>query len=197
VRDITSGGHDQSVVTVIAPIWQTEAGHSLVPALDLDAQGGFQPLAGEQGGVAVEGLELKGLHDQPAGSYGVSRVTGEVRVDGQGARRIVEAQGKVVAPIALGLRELLVNSEVYEGQVIAVEASLLLNSSSALLVDGVGPGGVPTADSRQLKLAEPAPDVPVLRRLEGAAGQTVVRSQVSVVGLWRDGRLVVFWVDER
>lgn len=194
IAGILAGEHDQAAVTVIGPAWHSGADLLLVPGLAADGQGTLRPPPGA-GAVAVAGLELRGLMPGPAGGYGVARISGTVEAGAAGERRIIASEGKLLRPATLGLSELLANSAVYEGQLIAVDGTLLANQSSALLVESVGPGGVPTADAQQIKLIEPAPAAPILRDGAGAA-KASVRPAIRATGLWRDNRLTVFWIEQ-
>ncbi|HEY1013773.1 MAG TPA: hypothetical protein VGE07_13765 [Herpetosiphonaceae bacterium] len=192
VAELLDGRYDQAAVTVIGPVWQAGTEARLVGGLLPNGGGGFAPAAGA-GPVLIEGVELRGLRAAPLGGYGVARLSGTVGVGADGGRRIVASEAKVLQPVALGLAELLANSATYEGQVVAVDGSLLANQNSALLVDSIGPGGVPAGDSQQIKLAEPAPGVSILR--DGSGSKTSVRQSVRATGLWQANRLTVFWIE--
>lgn len=94
----------------------------------------------------------------------------------------------------LGLREvtialLLENSGLYEGQAVRVRGDLLARSDSAVLVERLGPGGVPEATARQIKLDGPIRDSTALAELQRSPGDSVRFGPVEITGVWRSGRL--------
>jgi hypothetical protein len=96
--------------------------------------------------------------------------------------------------IPLGLREvtialLLENSGLYEGQAVRVRGDLLARGDSAVLVERLGPGGVPEATARQIKLDGPIRDSAALAELQRSPGDSVRFGPVEITGVWRGGRL--------
>ncbi|MCS6881014.1 MAG: hypothetical protein RMK84_02000 [Oscillochloridaceae bacterium] len=96
--------------------------------------------------------------------------------------------------IPLGLREvtialLLENSGLYEGQAVRVRGDLLARGDAAVLVERLGPGGVPEAAARQIKLDGPVRDSGALAALHTNPGNKVRFGPVEITGVWRGGRL--------
>ncbi len=124
-------------------------------------------------------VELWGQLEGPA-SYGP---------EGRYAYRLVEAQLVPRSAPEVHMPLLLSNSRLYENQPVRLVAQLLRTPDSALLVEQLGPGGVPEAGALQIKLV-PSPYDPALSAaLAGTPDGRISFGPVEVVGLWRAGRL--------
>ncbi len=172
-------------------------GATLVEGLSLTPDGALAPLA-------PEGLWLGApppLPDEPpldeAGAVRYGIVSASGILDGPGrfgpaGRYAYQLAEPRITP--LGLREvtialLLENSGLYEGQAVRLRGDLLARGDSAVLVERLGPGGVPEASARQLKLDGPVRDDAALAALQRSPGNGVRFGPVEITGLWRGGRL--------
>lgn len=81
----------------------------------------------------------------------------------------------------------LLRDNRYEGMVVRVQANLIVASGTSLLVDAIGPGGVPVSTARQIKVLYGERDEPMLERL--ARSGSVRYGSVEVIGRWQQGRL--------
>lgn len=175
----------------------TPQGAALVDGIRLSPKGEPIPLE-------TEGMWLGAPPPLPAESsleaagdarYGVVIAAGAL--DGPGrfgpaGQYAFQLRNPEVTPV--GLREVTIallvqNSDLYEGQAVRVQGALLARPDAALLVERLGPGGVPEAAARQIKLARPVSDPPTLERLRRGAGAAVRFGPVQMTGVWRDGRL--------
>jgi hypothetical protein len=133
--------------------------------------------AGEQAGAFLL-AELRGTLEGP----------GQFGPDGGFAWRLADVEANAVGVRELTIPLLLENSGLYEGQAVQLTGQLLLSGDSALLVERVGPGGIPATEALQLKLATPPRDPALGERLQ-AAGARARFGPVQLTGLWRAGRL--------
>jgi hypothetical protein len=111
---------------------------------------------------------------------------------GSGGRHLYQlanARLTPLAPIELTIDAMLDKAFVYDGQLVRVSGALLARPDGALLVDKLGPGGVPPADARQVKLLPPFRDQELRRRLGGQSG-AVSYGPVQVEGFWKGGALL-------
>lgn len=143
------------------------------PALPPDAQ--LQQADDLRYALAV----VRGLLEGP-GAFGPA---------GDLAYRINAPQVRLLSLRDLTIPLLLSNSGLYEGQAVQVRAQILISSSSALLVEELGQGGVPMAGALQIKLVSPPDDPELTARLSAASGGSVHYGPVQVVGIWRRGAL--------
>ncbi|MGB9737465.1 hypothetical protein [Chloroflexus sp.] len=81
----------------------------------------------------------------------------------------------------------LLRDNRYEGIIVRVQATLIVASGTSLLVDAIGPGGVPVSTARQIKVLYGERDEPLLERLEQSG--LVRYGSVEVIGRWQQGRL--------
>jgi hypothetical protein len=89
----------------------------------------------------------------------------------------------------LSIRLLLDNSGIYDNQPVRLSGQLLLGESTALLVDQLGSGGVPTSNAQQLKLVGPIEGDPLRERLTATTGGAARFGPVKIVGIWRRGTI--------
>ncbi|NCC34677.1 MAG: hypothetical protein EOM24_22080, partial [Chloroflexia bacterium] len=84
---------------------------------------------------------------------------------------------------------LLRNSALYSGQPIRILGELLASPQSALLVERLGPGGVPADNTRQIKLSDPLRDKAVRQQLTTSNDGRIVFGPVEILGIWRNTTL--------
>lgn len=89
----------------------------------------------------------------------------------------------------LSIPLLLSNSGIYDNQPVRLPGQLLLGTSTALLVDSLGSGGVPAPDSLQVKLVGPIADAHLRARLTSSSGGAARFGPVQVIGIWRRSSL--------
>lgn len=132
--------------------------------------------------------------------------------DASDAPTLVEARGTLEGPGAFGpggryvfrmvapelrplsVRELTLpllqeNSALYEGQPVRLKGQLITGPEGAILVERLGPGGVPAASALQIKLLAPPRDPGLIAALRPAANSAIRFGPVEVTGLWRAGGL--------
>lgn len=90
----------------------------------------------------------------------------------------------------LSIPLLLDNSALYEGQPVRLAGQLLASRGSTLLVESLGPGGVPDPSALQVKLGTPTPDPALAAALSTSPDGRITYGPVEVTGLWRSGRLI-------
>lgn len=178
-------------------LWITPDGAALLDGLSLTATGAPTPL--DAGGLWLD--ELPPLPAEPPLStagpvrYGIVAATGTLDGPGQfgpGGTFRYRLLSPALEP--LGLRDLTIpllleNSGLYAGQAVRLRGELLMSRDSAVLVERLGPGGVPAAEARQVKLAAPPRDEALLARLQRGASEGVRFGPVQITGLWQGGRL--------
>jgi hypothetical protein len=103
--------------------------------------------------------------------------------------QLVPANLEPLAVLETSVSDLLDQPASYEGRLVRVVGGLLVRERAGLLVDRLGPGGLPEPKARQIKLRAPLGDPALLGRLKGAAGGPVRFGQVQVEGFWRAGAL--------
>jgi hypothetical protein len=131
---------------------------------------------------------------EPAGERAFALVRVEGTLDGPGAfgpaGAAYQLRDPTISPLdprAVRLTALLAAASTAENQVLRISGALLSGPGTNLLVDQLGPGGVPAADARQIKLVVPADDPALAERL--APGGGVRYGPVEVIGIWRDGMI--------
>lgn len=77
-----------------------------------------------------------------------------------------------------------------QGQLVRVIGGLLVRDTAGLLIDALGPGGIPAPAARQIKLRGPIRDQALLGQLRGAPSGSVRFGQVQIEGVLRGGALV-------
>lgn len=183
-------------VRAVGYLFVTPDGAALVDGLRLAGPGAPAPLGDA-------GLWLGATPALPAepplttvgeAAYGVAEAEGRLEGPGQygpGGRFAYALAEAVVRPRSardLSIALLLGNSALYEGQPVRLKGQLLVSADSALLVERLGPGGVPAAAALQVKLAR-VPDKTTLARLIQAGEGRVSYGPAEVIGIWRNGRL--------
>ncbi|HMO56252.1 MAG TPA: hypothetical protein PKA05_17250 [Roseiflexaceae bacterium] len=89
---------------------------------------------------------------------------------------------------------LLAQPEVYRAGMVRITGNILLHDDAAILVEELGPGGVPTAASREIKLIGATRDTALRRFLQSTAGGSISFGLVQVEGIWHDNALIIFSV---
>lgn len=175
------------------------AGAWLTDGLSFSAGPTPQPLSGADqvwlGPAAPSGLDA-GL--RAAGTLRYAAVVARGKLDGPGAygpggRYRYQISAPQLQPLAAQettVAALLDNSALYEGRLVRIAGSLLARSNSALLIDRLGPGGLPAPGARQIKLRGPLRDQALLNRLQVASGGAIHFGPVQIEGLWRGGALL-------
>ncbi len=183
-------------VTTIGYLFASPEGALLVDTLHLTGADAPAPLA-DDGLWLGEGAQLP--PDAPITqvgptSYAIVEASGLLEGPGQygpGGRyryRLVAPALEARSARDLTIALLLENSALYHGQPVRVRGQLLSSPGTALLIERLGPGGVPDASARQVKLAS-VPADPALGALQTAGGGRVTYGPVEVIGVWRADRL--------
>jgi hypothetical protein len=190
------------LVRTVGYMLSTPDGAALVDGLRLTGPGAPEPL----GAGAIWLGRAPALPAEPppttAGELSYVIVEAAGRLEGPGSYgpggrysyALAEPALKARSPRDLTLPLLLSNSGLYEGQPVRLQAQLLVSPGTALLIERLGPGGVPEAQALQVKLAAP-PDEVALSGLQGAG--RVRYGPVEVVGLWRAGTLYPMAISPR
>jgi hypothetical protein len=116
----------------------------------------------------------------PSGSYGPG---------GGYTRQLTAADLEPLSVRDLSFKLLMDNSEIYDNQPVRLSGQILLSESTALLVDQLGSGGVPTSDAQQIKLVGPIEGDPLRERLTATSGGTAHFGPVQIIGIWRRSSL--------
>ena len=164
------GGLSHSLGEMPAPL--AEAGAIWLPdppSLPADA------VLDSAGGVSYLIVRTRGQLS-PKGSYGPG---------GSYARQLTNAALEPLSVRELSIKLLLDNAGIYDNQPIHLSGRLLLGASTALLVDQLGSGGVPTSDALQIKLVGPIEGAPLRERLTATSGGAAHFGAVQVIGIWR------------
>ena len=188
---IGRGDFDGAEVTALAPVLRRAAGQVLVPAISFGADEPVPVLPDPAAAVVVGGDALPNLSEAGSLAYGVVRVSGRVQVGADGVRQIQPTSSKVLVPAAVLLADLQQNSAVYQGQVVEITGTLIVKADEALLVEAVGPGGVPAETAAQIKILQPFDDPDLFAALDSNAA--IRYGPVTVTGLWQGKGLQVFW----
>lgn len=176
-----------------------QSGATLVDQLAFQPDGRLRPLAGGVAPIwlgAASDVAIKSdLRAAGAVRYAIVLVRG--RMEGPGAYGAGGAYRYQIAaptlePIAMQettIAELLDQPATAEGRFVRIVGGLLARETSALLVDRLGPGGLPEPKARQVKLRAPLRDQELLGRLAGPSGGAVRFGQVQIEGYWHGGTL--------
>jgi hypothetical protein len=171
----------------------------LLDGLSFSAGTTPQPLSGAAGQVWLDTESVRALGGllQRAGDIRYAVVVARGRLEGPGVYgpdgsyryHMRDPQIQTIAPEETSIATLIGSAAAYEGRVVRVTGSLLARANSALLIERLGPGGIPEATARQLKLRGSLRDQALLGRLKSAAGGTIHFGQVQVEGFWHGGQL--------
>ncbi|WP_322488382.1 hypothetical protein [Chloroflexus sp.] len=113
---------------------------------------------------------------QPAGQYGPGGVW---------PHALASPRLQPFTPETVALADLLSNTR-YEGQVVRLQAALIVSTGASLLVEEIGPGGVPAATAHQIKLLYGERDQALLERLQASGAARF--GYVDAIGRWQQGR---------
>jgi hypothetical protein len=116
----------------------------------------------------------------PRGSYGPG---------GGYTRQLTEAALEPLSVRDLSIKLLLDNSGIYDNQPVRLSGQVLLSDSTALLVDQLGSGGVPSSDAQQIKLIGPIEGDQLRQRLSATSGGAAHFGPVQIIGIWRRSSL--------
>jgi len=188
---VTSPRGDQRV---IAFLYRDERGARLVNSLSIarDPPAPLDPLDRQ---VWLGDLELPtdlSLVKVAGVQYGLVVAQGDWLPEGQygpdglWSRALASPRLSPFAPAIVDLATLLATDR-YESQIVQVRAALLTNGDTHLLVEEIGPGGVPAASARQIKVSFGEPDPAALAHLRTSG--SIQFGYVEVIGRWRQGRL--------
>jgi hypothetical protein len=112
----------------------------------------------------------------PKGSYGPG---------GGYARQLTEVALEPLSVRDLHIKLLLENAGIYDNQPIRLSGQILLGASTALLVDQLGSGGVPSSNAQQIKLVGPIEGAPLRTHLTATSGGAAHFGPVQIIGIWR------------
>lgn len=126
------------------------------------------------GGVA----RLRGILSPP-GAYGP---------DQRFTYQFSAERAELLTPERTTLVNLAQNPDALDRILLQLEGTLLLEQDSALLVEQVSAGGVPTGSGREIKLPRAAIDEQVIGRLNQSGD--VRWGAVQMIGWWQDGSFV-------
>ncbi len=175
------------------------AGAALVDGLSFAADGTAQLLNNTNRiwfGTAI-GTSIKN-HLRTAGKIQFAPVRVHGQLEGPGTYgpsssyhyQIIDPNIDIISAQETTLGELLGHSSSYENQLVRLVGSLIARDNSALLVEQLGPGGLPMPKARQIKLQAPLQDRALLSRLKGVSGGEIRFGQVQIEGFWRAGTLI-------
>ena len=185
-------------ITTVGYVLVDDGGTRLVDGLSFSAGPAAVPLSdrGAQIWLAIDGASaLKGAL-RSAGDVRYALALARGRLEGPGSYgpggayrfRIADPRLDSIAPEETTVADLLDRSAVYEGRIVRIVGELLAQDEAALLVERIGPGGVPDSKARQVKLRAPIRDTSLLERLQGVSGG-VRFGRVQVEGFWRNNVL--------
>lgn len=129
-------------------------------------------------GVGI--LKLRG-ELSPPGAYGREQ---------QYPYQFTATSVEILTPERTTLANLALNPTALNGVVLTIEGTLLAQNTSALLVENVSAGGVPTVGAAQIKLARSTVDS-VIAKLPQRSGD-VRWGRVRIIGWWQGGTLTPF-----
>jgi hypothetical protein len=187
---IVAGEFDGQRVTVLAAYYERGSAPLLVEMISLEEAAGPTPLlASPNHAVAMSEVPAGAMSERSGARYGIVQTTGLVTA-GQ-PRRIEVESTKVISPTQVRLDAL--KGGGFENIVVRVEGALLSKPGSLLLIEAIGPGGIPEGTADQVKVLAPASDIALLGKLQGPAGGEIRYGQIEAVGLWSKGVLHLLW----
>ncbi len=104
--------------------------------------------------------------------------------------QLVDPNLTLLVPQETSITALLDPQAGYEGRFVRVVGALLAREDTALLVDQLGPGGLPSSKAQQVKIRGPLRDHALLERLGGTPGGAVRFGTIQIEGIWRGGILL-------
>lgn len=187
--------------TVAGYLLHDSAGFRLVGGLSFSAGADPTPIdppaqqAWIDAGAAATAL-VAGMQPSGTRSYMAVSVTGVVEGPGSyGPGGIFAYRVRDPAIVPLTWQEttvalLAATPDRFERVPVRVAGALVASASEALLVEAIGPGGIPAPAARQVKLRAPVRDAALLAMLAAAPGGAVRYGMVQIEGIWHDGALV-------
>jgi hypothetical protein len=183
-----------SSVSMIGYFAHSDAGAVLVTGLSRDGET-IVPLPGSD----AIWIDPAASIPDPSGDYDLVQISGTL--DGPGAfgptgsyrHALRTAQIEPLEVRELSFTLLLQNSSLYAQQPVRVVGYYISSSDSALLVESIGPGGVPDPGAGQIKLADSFDDPNLEPSLQGAGA--VRYGRVTITGIWRDDRLQPLFIE--
>ncbi|HEX5692273.1 MAG TPA: hypothetical protein VFX76_19795, partial [Roseiflexaceae bacterium] len=159
-------------ITTVGYVVVTDASAILLDGLTFSEGATPQPLSSASVQIWLGGQIIRSLGGflQRAGTVRYAIVVARGKLEGPGLfgpngsyrYRLSEPSLQTVAPEDTNIAALLDGSNAYEGRVVRVAGNLLARPSEAVLVEQLGPGGLPEPNVRQLKLHGPLRDQPLL-----------------------------------
>jgi len=190
----------QEPLTLAGFVVSQNDGGVLVSELVFDAQGGgyIPDKAAAPVWLGANLLKLDAVQLQTAGTlkyapalvHGTIEGPGTYGPGGHYTYQIAEPRLEAWVPIESSVGALLDEPQSYNGRLVRVLGSLLLRNGSALLVDKLGPGGIPAQAARQIKLLGPIDESRILNALAQSSSGVVRFGQVQVEGVMRGTALV-------
>lgn len=146
--------------------------------------------------LATEKLELQRESLRSIGTvqYAIVLARGQLEgpanygPDGRYRYHLRDPQVQTIIPEETNIATLNTNTLAYEGRVVRVTGALLAHTQATLLVENIGPGGIPADGARQLKVRGPIQDRHALSELH-QANNGIVFGRVQIEGFWRQNEL--------
>jgi hypothetical protein len=185
-------------ITTVGYVVVGEAGAHLVDGMSFSAGVMPEPLSGEgQVWLGADVVRSLGGLLQRAGGLRYAVVLARGRLEGPGLYgpdgsfryQLNNPHLQTLAHEETSIAALLDNAAAYQGRLVRVAGGLLARPDSALLVEQLGPGGIPAPGTRQVKLRGPLRDRALLSRLKRSTNGAIHFGQVQVEGIWREGQL--------
>jgi hypothetical protein len=132
------------------------------------------------------------------GAIQMAVVLAQGRLDGPGAYgpngayryQLGDPRFQTIPLAETSITNLLDNPSVYSGRYIRINGALLSSATASVLVDKLGPGGVPDAAARQIKVRSPIRDSALLEHLQQSSNGSVRFGNVQIEGFWVDRFLI-------
>jgi hypothetical protein len=185
-------------VTTLGYLVVDEDGARLLNGLSFGDGTKPEPLTeqGNQIWVATDSLELQRESFRSVGTvqYAVVLARGQLEgpasygPDGRYRYHLRDPQIQTIVPEETNIATLNTNTLAYEGRVVRVTGALLSHAKATLLVENIGPGGIPADGARQLKVRGPIQDRHALAALQ-QANNGIVFGRVQIEGFWRQNEL--------
>lgn len=189
----------QNSPTLAGYVLAQDGGSALVSELVFDADGAAHvpetaaaPVwLGTQAVSAPFQLRAAGaLQYAPALAHGSLEGPGAYGPGGRYAYQLATPTLEAWVPVEVNIGGLLDDPQSHSSRLVRVVGGLLLRNGSALLVDTLGPGGIPAQSARQIKLLGPISAPPLLDTLAQSSSGAVRFGQVQIEGVLRGRQLV-------
>lgn len=190
----------QQPVTLAGYVFATTQGLTFVSRVAFGPEGSALPAEpavvrvwlGEQNSVK-HSLQLRtagGVQYAPALVRGALEGPGRYGSAGAYTYQMSTPAIEAWSPVETTVGELLDQPQAYVGRLVRINGGLLVRDGVGLLVDRLGPGGIPEQKARQIKLRGAINEEALLAHLKRSAGGLVYFGQVQVEGVVRAGLLV-------